>query len=109
MSSETPHEHTDSEFWPEGIQEKPGVKFVLTFVFLPILLLFIVYAYVKTLKFAYNSLVFYRRFTKKDETGEFEIPTKKVRRGHHGTKGKNANKKDGAVAAEANANNSDQF
>ena len=84
-------ENTNTEFWPESVQDSPGTKFFLTFVMLPALLVFIAYAYLKTVLFGYNAITFYRRFTKKDDTGEFEIPTKNVRRRRRGQNaGKNS-------------------
>ena len=75
---------SDNDFWPEGTQERPGMKFVLTFLVMPLLLLFVGYAYVKTILFARNTLIFYRRFNKKDEDGKFEIPTKNVKKRRQG-------------------------
>ena len=103
--AEADHEHS-TEFWPEGVKESPGLHFVLSYIMLPALLIFIIFAYFKTIRFAYNTVVFYRRFMKKDERGEFEIPTKNVRRrkrgnhNHHkdgAAGGKKEKKKDSAL------------
>ena len=58
----------------------------MKFFALPALVIYIIWAYVKTFYFAYNTIAFYKRFNKKDERGEFEIPTTNVKRRNIGKK-----------------------
>ena len=71
------------------------MKFFLTYVGLPCFVLFIIYSYVKTILFAYNTMRFFQRFNKKDEKGEFEIPTKNPRRRNLASKSKVKKQDDG--------------
>ena len=65
----------EKAFFPEYITDSPSIYFVFKFIIMPLVIIYIVWAYVKTIRFAYNTILFYKRFLKKDEMGEFEIPT----------------------------------
>ena len=77
---EAANDDVQKDFWPEYITNSPGLFFFFKFFALPALAVYIVWAYIKTFRFAINTIIFYRRFFKKDERGMFEIPTTSVRR-----------------------------
>ncbi len=60
------------EFWPDYIADNPFMLFVATYIGLPLLFIWLVYAYISTIKFAYNTRLFMQRFKKNREEGEFE-------------------------------------
>ena len=64
------------EFWPEHIRDNPQLVFVCNFIFLPLLLVWLVYAYIKTILFAYNTYHFYQRHKKNEVNAEFTTPGK---------------------------------
>ena len=84
--------------------------FIAKWVLVPLLVGWIIFAYWKTIKFTYNATIFYKRFMKKDEKGNFEIPTRNVqRRGGRRRDGKKGggfgNKETGAESAAASDTN----
>ena len=57
------------EFWPDYIRDDPTMYFFCRYIGIPLLVIFLIYAYWKTFKFAVNSVRFYARFMRKDEEG----------------------------------------
>ena len=92
-------------FWPKNIAEDPVMLFLSNYVFLPLLILWLVWAYYKTCQFAYNTLRFYQRHKKNLASGDFN------KRGHHGRHGKGDKheKSDGHAKKEKAASKSDNF
>ena len=82
-------QEANQQFLPDYINDSPSARFFTLYIVLPLLVLWICYAYFKTFKFAYNTMIFYKRFNKRDEKGQFEIPTKNVHRRNR-SKGKGA-------------------
>ena len=56
-----------SDDWLEYFPDSPVARFVFTFIGLPILIIAIVYAYMKTLQLGFNTYAFYQRFKKSSE------------------------------------------
>mmetsp|Transcript_40027 Transcript_40027/g.52409 ORF Transcript_40027/g.52409 Transcript_40027/m.52409 type:complete len:103 (+) Transcript_40027:63-371(+) len=62
----------ENGFWPAHIEENPTLVFFCNFVFLPLLLFWLVYAYIKTIFFARNTYQFYQRYQKNHTCGDFD-------------------------------------
>ena len=71
------------------------------FVVGPLLVLWIIYASIKTVWFAYNTVIFVRRFMKRDEKGQFEIPTRNGKRRQNAKKEAEKKKNQGAGKEQA--------
>ena len=59
-------------FWPDYIADNPFMLFFMRYIGLPLLFVWLVYAYISTIKFAFNTRLFMQRFKKNREEGEFE-------------------------------------
>ena len=79
----------DIGFWPEFITDKSdGMQILLKWFCVPLMTLWLVYAYIKTAWFAYNTFNFFKRFAKKDEQGMLVAPTRNKGRQGRPKKGK---------------------